>query len=345
MGKSAPGRHGLRHRALQPAQVVHAAARRRRPGLPARSPSRDRIEPYLPRPQVVRVEAANGAGRPSTWTSTGRSRSAGCAASRATSASSCAPTPTSCSLGGDGLTEASETAVLNANYLLARAEGARPASTCPDAYDRRCMHEFVLSGAPMKSALGHPRRSTSPSGCSTSATTRRRSTSRCVVDEALMIEPTETETRETLDAFAEAIAEILARGGRGPGDRPQRAVHDAGPPAGRGRRRPSARSSASRCSTAGAAGGPRLCGGPEPIGPIGRRRPRLLLRFGLISALAIAALGVVLGAELRVDHPRPRRSTGRRGTLATRLKVLPLLQPDDLKGVRTGSWQRRMRRA
>ena len=37
MGISRPGRHGLRHRALQPAQVVHPAARRRRPGLAARS--------------------------------------------------------------------------------------------------------------------------------------------------------------------------------------------------------------------------------------------------------------------------------------------------------------------
>jgi glycine dehydrogenase subunit 2 len=78
----------------------------------------------------------------------------------------------------------------------------------PVAYDRLCMHEFVLSGAPMKRALGlrttdlakrlldfgfHPPTVYFP----------------LVVEEALMIEPTETETRETLDAFAEAIAEIL----------------------------------------------------------------------------------------------------------------------------------------
>ena len=89
------------------------------------------------------------------------------------------------------------------------------------------MHEFVLSGAPMKRELRirtldlakrlldhgvHPPTVYFP----------------LLVDEALLIEPTETETRETLDAFAEAIAAILARGGRGPGDRPQRAVHDAG---------------------------------------------------------------------------------------------------------------------
>ena len=52
----------------------------------------DRIEPYLPRPQVVRLR---GRGR-SISTSTARSRSAACAGSRATSASSCARTRTSC---------------------------------------------------------------------------------------------------------------------------------------------------------------------------------------------------------------------------------------------------------
>ena len=73
------------------------------------------------------------------------------------------------------------------------------------------MHEFVLSGGPMKQALGiktldlakrlldfgfHPPTVYFP----------------LLVDEALMVEPTETETKETLDAFADAIAAILARG-------------------------------------------------------------------------------------------------------------------------------------
>ena len=72
------------------------------------------------------------------------------------------------------------------------------------------MHEFVLTGGPMKKALGiktldiakrlldhdfHPPTVYFP----------------LLVDEALLIEPTETETRETLDAFAEAVAEILRR--------------------------------------------------------------------------------------------------------------------------------------
>ena len=57
----------------------------------------DRIEPYLPRPQVVRERRRERrTARASTSTTTARSRSAACAASRATTASSCAPTPTSC---------------------------------------------------------------------------------------------------------------------------------------------------------------------------------------------------------------------------------------------------------
>ena len=71
------------------------------------------------------------------------------------------------------------------------------------------MHEFVLSGAPMKKALGlrtldlakrlldhgyHPPTVYFP----------------LLVEEALMVEPTETETRETLDRFAETIAAIQA---------------------------------------------------------------------------------------------------------------------------------------
>ncbi|HEU0316768.1 MAG TPA: aminomethyl-transferring glycine dehydrogenase subunit GcvPB, partial [Solirubrobacteraceae bacterium] len=78
----------------------------------------------------------------------------------------------------------------------------------PQAFGELCMHEFVLSGSPMKKELGvktldlakrlldhgyHPPTVYFP----------------LVVDEALLVEPTETETRETLDAFAEALAAIL----------------------------------------------------------------------------------------------------------------------------------------
>jgi glycine dehydrogenase subunit 2 len=113
-----------------------------------------------------------------------------------------------CSLGADGLKDASEAAVLNANYLLARLRQLDVAERLPLAYGELCMHEFVLSGGPMKRELEiktldlakrlldfgfHPPTVYFP----------------LLVEEALMVEPTETETKETLDAFAEAIAEIL----------------------------------------------------------------------------------------------------------------------------------------
>jgi glycine dehydrogenase subunit 2 len=112
------------------------------------------------------------------------------------------------SLGGDGLKDASETAVLNANYLLARLKQHGVAEHLPLAYGDLCMHEFVLSGGPMKKELQiktldlakrlldfgfHPPTVYFP----------------LLVEEALMVEPTETETKETLDAFADAIAAIL----------------------------------------------------------------------------------------------------------------------------------------
>ena len=57
------------------------------------------------------------------------------------------------SLGRDGLAEASESAVLNANYLLARLREGRAGKYLPLAFERRCMHEFVLSGRPAKREL------------------------------------------------------------------------------------------------------------------------------------------------------------------------------------------------
>ena len=105
--------------------------------------------------------------------------------------------------------------MLNANYLLARLKEKGIAEHLPAAYDRVCMHEFVLSGAPMKKNLGlrtldlakrlldhgfHPPTVYFP----------------LLVDEALLVEPTETETKETLDAFADAIAGILREGAEDP---------------------------------------------------------------------------------------------------------------------------------
>jgi glycine dehydrogenase subunit 2 len=103
--------------------------------------------------------------------------------------------------GADGLRKVSEHAVLNGNYLRARLQGAYKVP-----YDRTCMHEVVLEGrwadAPDVHALDiakrlmdfgfHPPTNYFP----------------LIVREALMIEPTETESKEVLDAFAEALLKI-----------------------------------------------------------------------------------------------------------------------------------------
>ena len=103
---------------------------------------------------------------------------------------------------GPELKEMSEAAVLNANYMLARLKGAYEVP-----YDRLCMHEFVLSARGLKREHGvtaldvakrlmdfdyHPPTVYFP----------------LVVPEALMIEPTESEAKETLDAFCDAMLEI-----------------------------------------------------------------------------------------------------------------------------------------
>jgi glycine dehydrogenase subunit 2 len=103
---------------------------------------------------------------------------------------------------GPALREMSEVAVLNANYMLARLKEAYELP-----FDRHCMHEFVLSARGLKREHGitaldvakrlmdyrfHPPTIYFP----------------LIVPEALMIEPTETEPKETLDAFCDAMLEI-----------------------------------------------------------------------------------------------------------------------------------------
>jgi glycine dehydrogenase subunit 2 len=112
---------------------------------------------------------------------------------------------------GPGLREMSEVAVLNANYLLARLKG-----TYELPYERLCMHEFVLSARGLKREHGvsaldvakrlmdygfHPPTIYFP----------------LVVPEALMIEPTESEAKETLDAFCEAMLAIAREAAEDPG--------------------------------------------------------------------------------------------------------------------------------
>ena len=106
------------------------------------------------------------------------------------------------SLGPDGLRAVAENAVLNANYIRVGVE-----KTYPVAYPETCMHEFVASASELKKSRGirtldiakrlmdygyHPPTVYFP----------------LIVPEALMIEPTETETRETLDAFIDALNKI-----------------------------------------------------------------------------------------------------------------------------------------
>ncbi|WP_038267048.1 aminomethyl-transferring glycine dehydrogenase subunit GcvPB [Peptoclostridium litorale] len=102
-------------------------------------------------------------------------------------------------MGGKGLNEASQNAVLNANYLMNKLKGEY---NLP--FDRVCKHEFVLGGIKegdvstldvAKRLLDHgyhPPTVYFP----------------LIVNEAIMIEPTETESRETLDGFVEAMLSI-----------------------------------------------------------------------------------------------------------------------------------------
>jgi glycine dehydrogenase subunit 2 len=174
----------------------------------------ERVEPFIPRPQVVKVPDGEGGwkfdldeDRPK---SIGRMR--GFQGNFGVFVRSYAYI---LSLGGDGLSEASQLAVLNANYLKQRLSEGRAGKYLPVGFDRHCMHEFVLSGAPMKKELGirtldlakrlldfgfHPPTVYFP----------------LLVEEALMIEPVETESKEVLDSFADAIEKILEEAEKDP---------------------------------------------------------------------------------------------------------------------------------
>ncbi|MFM8221598.1 MAG: aminomethyl-transferring glycine dehydrogenase subunit GcvPB, partial [Planctomycetaceae bacterium] len=107
-------------------------------------------------------------------------------------------------LGPQGVREMSENAVLNANYLLARLKDVLPVPQ-----GDRCLHEFVASAQQLKETRGI-----------TAMDIAKRLLDfgfhaptvyfPLVVPEALMIEPTETESRETLDAFSDAIHQIVS---------------------------------------------------------------------------------------------------------------------------------------
>ena len=106
-------------------------------------------------------------------------------------------------LGRQGIPEAAENAVLNANYLMHRLAGTYDMACC----EAGCMHEFVMDLSRLKAETGvtamdvakrlldfgiHPPTMYFP----------------LIVHEALMAEPTETESRETLDAAADLFLQI-----------------------------------------------------------------------------------------------------------------------------------------
>ncbi|MBR0388017.1 MAG: aminomethyl-transferring glycine dehydrogenase subunit GcvPB, partial [Clostridia bacterium] len=108
-------------------------------------------------------------------------------------------------IGREGIPEAAMHAVLNANYMRVRL-----ADLFPMAFDRICMHEFVMTLEKLKEETGvsaldvakamldhgiHPPTMYFP----------------LIVHEALMVEPTETETRETLDEAVSVLREIWNR--------------------------------------------------------------------------------------------------------------------------------------
>jgi glycine dehydrogenase subunit 2 len=105
-------------------------------------------------------------------------------------------------LGASGLREVSENAVLNANYLRARLKDEYEVPHGP-----RCMHEFVASARSLRrerrvSAMDVAKRLLDYGFHAPTVYFP------LVVPEALMIEPTETENKETLDAFADALVRI-----------------------------------------------------------------------------------------------------------------------------------------
>ncbi|MDO0821716.1 aminomethyl-transferring glycine dehydrogenase subunit GcvPB [Desulfosporosinus nitroreducens] len=157
---------------------------------------KDFLMPFLPKPMVVRSEDGTFTLQEDMPLSIGRVRSFYANFSVVVRAYAYIR-----SLGGEGLRAASESAVLNANYLMSvlKEHYFLP-------YDRICMHEFIITPKNLKSTgvhtldiakrlldYGyHPPTIYFP----------------IIVEEAMMIEPTETESIETLDEFAQVLIKI-----------------------------------------------------------------------------------------------------------------------------------------
>lgn len=116
--------------------------------------------------------------------------------------------------GGDGLRQVSEDAVLSANYLLSKVKHFLDVP-----HGDRCMHEFVASASRLKkekkiSAMDLAKRILDYGFHAPTVYFP------LVVDEAVMVEPTETESKQTLDAFVEALFRITDESGELIGEAP-----------------------------------------------------------------------------------------------------------------------------
>ncbi len=119
-------------------------------------------------------------------------------------------------LGGDGLRLTGERAVLNARYLAALV-----ADILPAAFEAPCMHEFVATAAHFKKEYG-VRAMDLAKGLLDTGFHAPTMYFPLIVEEALMFEPTETQTKQTLEALAAAIKELAVLAASNP-----EALHEA----------------------------------------------------------------------------------------------------------------------
>jgi len=125
-------------------------------------------------------------------------------------------------LGKEGLQDAAERAVLNANYIKALL-----ADVLPAAWDQTCMHECVLTAEKYLKSAKSEHESENEKGDQNSKGFNALDIAKALIDEgfhpptvyfpinvheAIMIEPTETENKQTLDDFAAAVHRVIARG-------------------------------------------------------------------------------------------------------------------------------------
>ena len=210
-----------------------------------------------------------------------------------------------CSHGGSGLVEVSEDAVLAANYLKGQL-----AEAYEIPFDRPCKHEFVATARLIKEATGvrtldiakrlidkgyHPPTIYFP----------------LIVEECLLIEPTETESVETLDAFAAAMADIAREARVGPGAGQGRSPQRARPAPRRGHRRTAAGPSLARHDRRRDALPAVTGAGRRPAEPRSGRGPRLAVRADRTLPQPAADALPVVGRRRIACVVRRRRRPGR----------------------------------